>query len=86
MIIFVFFFCVCVRHRCYVLSFVNKNFIDRIGARDTHELDNFIGNQMSRHSFFSFSRSNQFNLYNINEYIKARKKIVNMFIKSSMYN
>jgi hypothetical protein len=24
--------CVCVRHRRYVLSFVNKNFIDRIGV------------------------------------------------------
>ncbi len=54
MIIFVFFF-VCVRHRRYVLSFVNKNFIDRIGVIevDAHELDNFIDNQKEK-TIFSF--------------------------------
>jgi hypothetical protein len=46
-----------VQHRRYVLSFVNKNFIDRLGARDTHELDNFIGNQKSRQSLFFLSLS-----------------------------
>jgi hypothetical protein len=37
-----------VRHRRYVLSFVNKNYIDRIGAIDAYELDNLIGNQKEK--------------------------------------
>jgi hypothetical protein len=49
-LLLLFSFHVCVRHRRYVLSFVNKNFLDRLGARDTHELDNLIGNQKSRHT------------------------------------
>jgi hypothetical protein len=87
MIIFVFFFFLsaCVRHRRYVLSFVNKYFIDRIGARDTHELDNFIGNQMNRHSVLFFSIDQIKLIYIILMNIRNKEEDnIDIFIKSSI--